>query len=253
LDFFGERFLFNREGKRFLPHPVEPWIFWETYLSNFRWERFKDVPRRRGKDDISLNEIQRLRKIVKLILRYQNKERFLSKYTDFPRIAYFLQVFPDAKFIHVLRDGRAVSYSIFDRMMHGNFGFWYEREWWIKGWPKFWSEDWFVRGMSPISFAAYMWKYFLNEIWEDSKDLPKSQYIEIIYENLINFRNSTLEKVLDFCDLKSSARLYKYLEKSNLENMNYKWRERLDNKQKMELYDLIYEEKYRQYFEENQI
>ena len=245
----GERFLYNRRGNRFLPHPVEPWIFWEKYLSNFRWDRFVSVPRRRSKDDISYDEIQTLRKTLKLVLRYQNKERFLSKYTDFPRINYLLQVFPDAKFLHILRDGRAVSYSLFDRMIHGNFGFWDEREWWISGWPDSWLEKWVSSGMSPISFAAYMWKYFLMEIWEDSKYLPDDQYTEIKYEELVRFKQLTMEKVIDFCELKNSQKLNKYLEKSFVKNMNYKWKKKLNDKQKNEIEETIVEQKYRQYFD----
>ncbi len=26
-----------------LPQPVEPWIFWNTYLSNFQWKRFSNI------------------------------------------------------------------------------------------------------------------------------------------------------------------------------------------------------------------
>lgn len=237
---------YNKKGiNLLLPQPMEPWIFWETYLSNFRWRRFGKIqPRRRNKDDITINEIEKINKIIGLVLKYQNKKRFLSKYTDLPRIIYLLQAFPDAKFIHLLRDGRAVSNSLLNKMKTGEFGNWNEREWWIKGWPKSWRDEWKNKYNSPISLAAYLWKFFLNEIWEDSKYISSNQYIEISYKNLVENKYKIMNKIIKFCELEPSKSLDECLHNNTLKNMNYKWKENLNDNQKKELEEIIYEEKY---------
>ena len=45
-----------------------------------------------------------------LLVRKRN--RLLIKITGWPRIGYLNEIFSDAKFIHILRDGRAVANSL---------------------------------------------------------------------------------------------------------------------------------------------
>jgi len=39
----------------------------------------------------------------------QKKPVFIHKYTGWSRIAFFKEIFPEARFVHVIRDGRAVA------------------------------------------------------------------------------------------------------------------------------------------------
>ena len=64
---------------------------------------------------------------VRAHLRWHGKPRFLNKHTGFPRCEFFLEIFPDARFIHVMRDGRAVANSLL------NVPWWdgtIENSWW---------------------------------------------------------------------------------------------------------------------------
>jgi len=231
--------------RRLLPFPVEPWSFWNSYLHNFQWERGGAIsPRRRTEHDISSNEIIHLRKAIETICKYQNKRRFLSKYTDFPRITYLTQVFPDAIFIHIVRDGRAVAASYLEKINKGEFGTWNEREWWIKGWPQSWREEWINQYNTPLSFVAFQWKYFVNEIWEDAKNINKKHYMEVHYKDLVDNPHPTFNRIFEFCGLSQSKRVESYLDKMNLNSRDYRWKEKFSDEEKALLTKITGDGKY---------
>jgi hypothetical protein len=251
IPFLGRRIFLKKNAIRnVLPHPTEPWGFWNAYLPKFQWERGgKTPPRRRTKEDISTQEIRNTRKAVQSICRFQHKSRFLSKYTDFPRIEYLTQVFPDAQFVHILRDGRAVINSYYNEVKKGNFKTWEEREWWLRGWPEAWCKLWKEEYDSVLSFLAFQWKFFLMEIWKDARCLPANQYLEIRYEELIENKKDSVQNIVRFCELAFSSRIKWYLERTPLYNMNYKWREHLNKEQQGELEEIIIEDEFTRTFE----
>ena len=235
-----------------LPIPVEPWQFWNFHLQNFQWERGGSVlPRRRTKDDISPSEVLQIRQTVKSICEYQKKRRFLSKYTDFPRITYLNEAFEDALFIHIIRDGRAVAASYLKEIESGRFGTWGEREWWIKGWPTAWQDEWVKEYKTPLSFVAFQWKFFISEIWEDKKTISKSRYIEIYYKDIITNPHSTFDRLFEFCELKKSKRVASYLGALNLSNMDQKWKKRFNAEEKEILFKIVGDTKFKHLLDDN--
>ena len=250
IPLFGKYlFLGKNYIKHILPTPSEPWRFWNTYLSKFQWKAGGDIPlRSQTKYDINYQEINNIHKILQLVCKYQNKDRFISKYTNIPRINYLLQVFPDAQFIHILRDGRAVANSYYKMIKSGKFETWNEREWWIRAWPEEWRNTWREKYRSPISFVAYQWKYFLKEIWEESKFIPNDQYLEVRYEKIMRKPKNEIQNILEFCDLGFSSRIEWYLKHTRFTNMNYKWKN-LKVEQIKELKEIIVEEEFKKFFE----
>lgn len=254
LPVVGKHLYANRHHRllRRLPTPVEPWQFWGTYLARFRWPRDGPIPpRSRTAEDITPEESNRIRSVIQRICRYQHKGRFLSKYTDFPRITYLSQAFPDAKFIHVVRDGRATAYSLYDRIMTKWSRYWGERVWWMSGWPPTWRDEWIQRYSCALSFSAYQWKLFVTEIWKDSRSISRSQYMEVHYHDLVSSPDTVLEGIFAFCGLKMSPSAAWYHRRVSLVNMNYKWRERLDTEQKAMLEDIIHEGEFRRLFDDS--
>ncbi len=92
--------------RKFLPHPDEAWYFWRCYCGD---EFLRDFS---GGREMTATEIKRLFKVVSIILKCQGKKRFLSKLTGPPRIHYLSTIFPDACFIHLLRDPRTTVPSL---------------------------------------------------------------------------------------------------------------------------------------------
>ena len=117
-----------------------------------------------------------LQRLVHDHLIYSGAKRFLNKNTrNCRRIRFLNKVFPDAKFIHIVRDGRAVVASLIN--------------------VKFWKNlvPWILRGSTgavngnpdadEIELASYLWKAEIRQIYRDIKEIPSHRFYEITYEN----------------------------------------------------------------------
>lgn len=81
---------------------------------------------------------------------------------------------PDAKFIHLVRDGRDVALSLFGR-----------------------QHDFSAYN---IYYAAQYWKGYVDICREQGRCLPAGQYLEIHYEDVLNDKESAIHTVCDFID-----------------------------------------------------
>lgn len=238
--------LLPRRLRRFVPQPVEPWNFWCSHISKFQWERGGAVPpRSTTAADITREEIDDIRSTVRTVLVAQGKRRFLSKYTDFPRMTHLSQAFPDARFVHILRDGRAVAASYHEEMRSGRFGTWNEREWWVRGWPAEWRREWQERFGTPLTFAAFQWKFFVDEIVRDAKHVSSEQYLEVRYKDMIASPFATFNRILDFCELKRSPEIEWYLSVVPLVDTGDKWKRKYPESDRKMLEEVIHEPHFR--------
>ena len=97
-----------------------------------------------------------------------------------------LPIWPGAKFIHIIRDGRDVSRSCINMGWAGNV--WTGVERWIEA----------------------------ENLWEDlSKSLSRKQKIEITYESLISQPTQTLEAICDFIGVPFEAEMLNYHENTS--------------------------------------
>src|SRR5690606_15394984 len=83
----------------------EAYAFWETHSPGFR---------RPSRDLVAADVTESRRQaLVNTIESIVTKRRgsFVAKITGWPRILYLREVFPDARFVHLVRDGRAVAAS----------------------------------------------------------------------------------------------------------------------------------------------
>lgn len=130
-------------------------------------------------------------------------------------LPYIKKVFPKARYMHLLRDGRDVVSSMVTR--HG--------------------DDYLFE-------AVLRWKTSLTRISHFQQGLTPDQYIEVRYENLVREPEPTLQKVCDFIGIEYTQRMLDYWKlpttiehkyKSFHENLGKpvfdssigKWRERL--------------------------
>lgn len=239
----GEKLYLLKEDIRLLPRPAEPWIFWNRLLVNFRWKKDirHSVPRRITENDISPGEIQRAKKAVNQILKIHGKEFFLSKYTDYPRIRFLRTAFPEAKFIHIRRDGRAATWSYIKQIRKGIFKTWEERDWWIQVWEESWRDEWLDKYFgSQAGFVAYQWRLFLKEIKEDARILEENSFIEIRYEDLTRNPKKTIREITDFCGLPFSNRIKNHINNISMRNMNYKWEEEATEEEKQIIEEIVF-------------
>ncbi len=99
--------------------------------------------------------------------------------------AELLELFPDAKFVHIIRDGRDVALSLF-------------------------RLDWGAK--SPI-VAAKHWKERVEAACNFGRTLDDSQYLEIRYEHLVQFPEEIFENLIHFLDWEDDR--YKIIDQFN--------------------------------------
>ena len=99
---------YRREGwyRRFIPRPTEAYGYWRRICGeSFLWDF--DLP------SVGM-EAQRtaIRSALSSVVSRQHRRWFAAKLTGPPRIRFLRSVFPQACFVHVVRDGRAVVESL---------------------------------------------------------------------------------------------------------------------------------------------
>ncbi len=246
--------LYSNKKEKDITSPVQSNDFWKFYLKGFEPRRGRNnnsVPIEQRKppgiilgENITEVEKRSTREVVKNICRWQGKDHFLAEYALWARMSYFSKIFPQAKFLHILRDGRAVASEYKKMIEKGVYPESDEIEWWLSGWPKEWREEFKENYGSLLTFCVFQWKFILKMIWRDANDISKKRYMEVMYKDIVEEPEKTFSNILDFYDLKCNSRIERYLKRKELENMNRRWREELDGKEKEHLDQIIHEEEY---------
>ena len=228
--------------RKYFPYPVEPYHFFGSYLDMFDQMREGPIPPLLPKPHhMSNDEAARINRVLKDVCKFQKKDMFVSKYTDFPRMQYLTKAFPEALFVHIVRDGRAVAASYLEQIEKGSFKTWHEREWWVQGWPKQWKDEWESKYKTPLSFVAFQWKYFVREIWKDKESIGCNQYLEVNYKDIVDSPGSTFRRIFDFCGLDMGNNVDDCLSRIKLPNYNSKWRSRFRDDEVYVLNEIIHE------------
>jgi hypothetical protein len=175
-----------------------------------------------GKHDVTPAARRFLHKVVRNNLKIFNKPRFLSKCPgNSVRMEFLNEIFPDAIFLHIIRDGRAVAYSIMRSRQKHSGRYWSTRP---PGW-----RDLLQRPM--LEACALQWKMIVEHVLNSVQSVPPDQYLETKYEDFILHPAETLKFIGNRCGLEWSEDL---LESSaiGLENRNFKWQENLNPAEK---------------------
>ncbi len=150
------------------------------------------------------------RRLVLDVLRWAGKRRFAAKFTGPPRIGYLASLFPDAIFVHVMRDGRAVARSLL------NVDFWRDtprlhEPAWRGGPPETHLDLWRSLGRSPLALAALQWRFAIETARRESAALGPGQYHELRYEDFLRSPETIVTRMLDACALAPDPRVLRFL------------------------------------------
>lgn len=141
------------------------------------------------------------------------------------------KAWPDAKFIHLIRDPRDIAIS------HMKLG---------------WAGHYF--------FAADPWKKSETD-WNELREiLPDHQYIDLKYEDLVASPESELKRVCEFLEVEYSDNLFSYIDTSKYsypkKELAYRWKDKLDDEQvklvESGLYELMQTRGYEPSFEKQE-
>ena len=198
--------------------------------ANKIWSRFASREHESvGKDDVTPAARRYLHRVVGNNLKIFEKPRFLSKCPgNTVRIEFLHEIFPDAHFIHVVRDGRAVAYSIMRAREKHSGEYWSTRP---PGWQK-------LLQLPMLEASALQWKMIVEHALESAQNIPADQFIEVKYENFMQHPSELMQHVGERLGLVWSEAFIANLA-GDLENRNYKWRQNLNTTQKERLTPLI--------------
>ncbi len=176
-------------------------------------------------DLVTEEDARRLHARFEYYRQRANKVRLINKHPrNSVRIGYIRRIFPDACFIHVIRDGRAVAHSIVSRTRReplrqdipfGNF---------CK--PPQWRE--FLRH-DPLEQAALQWREIVRHVLDWREELG-NHYHEFRYEDMCARPREVFAAAFEFAGLPVSDRVLLSIPKA-LTNMNFKYREQLSQDQ----------------------
>lgn len=205
-------------GNRFLPIPSEAYVFWNTvahpqfgrsYLSGVA----PDAATRK-----------RVAGAVERLVRWQRRPRFAAKVTGPPRMGFLSAIFPDAIFVHMVRDGRAVVHSLM------RVGFWRNKggmtaPFWSGGPPLPALDDWQRSDRDAGVLAALQWNHVVGLARQEAAALPAGRFLETRYEDFVAQPVAEVQRLLIECGLEESPDVERYIVRGvSLPNMNQKFR-----------------------------
>ena len=207
--------------------PSEAYAYWERVAPGFS-EPFRDLLA----TDLTEKTKKNLQDAVER-LTIDERPTPLHKITGWPRMGYLNEAFPDAKFIHVVRDGRAVVNSIMQ------IDFW---EGWkgTKGWRglEMTPEQklrWETSGQSFVTLGAMELSDMFDAMISATGLIPAERFLEIRYEDLCDDPVGTFKSVTDYCDLTLTPGFEQSIIDFGFRNTNDKWRRDLTELQQRQL------------------
>ncbi len=200
LNVRGERFLQDSIDADF-SSPSEPAVFWGKWIERDADSLYWQEKRLK---DFSPEKILEIHNDVKRVLHCfgGSQQRFICKYPVFQTELRMLQdLFPDAYFIHIIRDGRMVANSLvklhklcndqLKKIQHPDIHHLipYPR---VKNLAKYVEQY----GESDVRTTANIWQDSIDVVNETRPDLKN--FTEVRYEDLLKSPQAELQRLFDF-------------------------------------------------------
>jgi hypothetical protein len=211
--------------------PGEQYRFWDEHAYGFS-EPCRDLVAM----DVTARVKEQVRAAIARMLT-PKRHRLLAKITGWPRIGFLKEIFPDARFVHIVRDGRAVASSLL------HIDFW-------SGWrgPRAWRAGalspsdqtaWDSSDQSFVTLAGLEWRIQMRAMEAASRLLQPGDFLEIKYEQFCLEPMETCRRVLAFAELPWSAAFEQSVKTASIKNMSNRWRNDLTAEQQRLLDDLL--------------
>ena len=214
--------------------PSECYRFWAKHAYGFP-EPCRDLVR----TDVTTRVKKQVRGVLESMLT-PKRSRLLIKITGWPRIGFLNEIFEDAKFIHIVRDGRAVANSL----LHVSFWRgWYGPQGWRAGLLS--PEDqatWESYDRSFTALAGLEWKIQMRAMAAARRDLDPKLFFEVKYEALCDQPMETCRQILDFTELPITAEFERQAQAAPIKATSNRWRDDLTPGQQAILDDLLDED-----------
>ncbi len=160
----------------------------------------------------------------------QHTPVFLHKFTGQSRAGFIAAALPGARFIHIVRDGRAVASSFMRQSWwageHGR-----SQSWAVSGLPPAYRDEWERSGRSYVLLAGLAWKSMIDDHEEARKSLPEADWLELRYEDVLTDPTPTFAAMLQHMGLEVDAEFRRTLDGYALDNSRAEsFRQELDTR-----------------------
>ncbi len=181
------------------------------------------------RDDVLPGEAERVREMAASLMRWQRRPRFLNKNTrSTRRIGWLDAIFPDAVWVHVVRDPRATASSLLR----------------VHWWPglAIWCADgvtpaeWEANGHDAAELAAKLWTTETQLVLDQAPALG-NRYMRVAYEDLVIDPASVTGEILDHAGLRPDVRFGRHVDAYGISDRREGWRSDLSRERQ----DLIAE------------
>lgn len=143
--------------------------------------------------------VERLRSFVNDRVKAQQKPTFLHKFTGWPRAGFLREAFPDARFVHIVRDGRAVANSLVQMAWWSGFAG--PQAWRWGPIPSEMRALWESSDRSFPLLAAIEWQLLIEAHEVAEQLVPEGNWMNVRYEDIVEQPIDSLATILEFCGL----------------------------------------------------
>jgi len=173
------------------------------------------IPESVTKESVDMDAAARLRRAVISTMRWGGGGHFINKrIANVRRIPMLAAAFPEARFVDITRDGRAVAVSL------SRVDWWEDSVvWWYGGTPKAWRDD----GRDPWELCARNWVEEVRAIDCGMEELDPGQVLRLTYEEFVAEPIATIRRVAEFAGLGDDARWRSEIERIQFRNRNETW------------------------------
>jgi hypothetical protein len=177
------------------------------------------IPDSVSSDTVSMNAARELRRSVAGTMRWGGGTHFINKrIANVRRIPLLAAAFPNARFVDITRDGRAVAVSL------SRVDWWEDSVvWWYGGTPKAWRDD----GRDPWELCARNWVEEVRAIDSGIGELNPKQVLRLTYEEFTAEPVETILRVAAFAGLDDVASWRRDIERIQFRNRNDSWKKGL--------------------------
>ncbi len=131
--------------------------------------------------------------------RAQRSPVFLHHFTGWPRARFVQEALPGARFVHVVRDGRAVASSFLrTAWWRGHDG---PQGWGFGALPPAYGREWEESGRSKTVLAALQWKLLMDAFEAAREAVEPERWQEVRFEDLLASPREEVARMLAFLGL----------------------------------------------------
>jgi omega-hydroxy-beta-dihydromenaquinone-9 sulfotransferase len=204
--------LIHRDYTSNLPHEAD--AFWIKYFGTYNYMT---------ENNYSEEIAAYYRKKVLQVQNLWGRSRFVNKNLQSCfQVRLLNSIFADVKFIHIIRDGRAVAFSILNKKEFGA-----NNPILLHGFKDILGDN-YQSKRSELYNYGLAWAEFVRKGREASA-FAQSRYYEVCYENLITEPYNELRNIVDFCELSWYSEFEEKIPLTH--NMNMKWKQKASKEQ----------------------